>query len=215
MKKFFLIIVVLVTCIYVKSQTKALTDDGREVILYENGTWKYAHDSSSKTLVNPDSLATNPHGFGKSAGSSFLVKSRVMNAGVYINPAKWIFMAHRENEINPEYRFSMKSSEGYAMLITEKIPIGFEGIREAALINAQKVSNDAKETSAEFRIVNGKKILCLKIQGTIKTIKFVYLGYYFSNDNGTVQLIAYTGQQYFSHLQSEMESFLNGLVELK
>lgn len=214
MNKLFFILCVLTITISAKAQTRALTDNGREVFLYENGTWKYSQDSTDTKSVSTDSLSINKDKFVKSNQSTFLVKSKVFNVGIYINPTKWTFAAHKENEKNPEYRFSLKSGEGYAMMIAEKTEIDLENMRNIAFINAQKASVDIKETKAEYRIVNNKKIMCLEFKGTIQGIKFVYFGYYFSNSKGTVQLISYSSQQYFESIQKDLENFLNGLVVL-
>ena len=195
------------------AQIKALTETGKEVLLFDNGTWKYSNDSSN-TDNKPDSISLNAHSFSKTAGQTFLVKSKVFNVGIYINPSKWTFSSHRDNESNPEYRFSLKSGDGFAMMITEKTTIDLENMRQIALLNAQKASIDAKETSAEYRMVNNKKILCLTMQGTIKGIKFAYLGYYYSNSNGTIQLVSYSSQKLFETQKKEFEELLNGLVEL-
>jgi polyribonucleotide nucleotidyltransferase len=215
MDRLFLILCILTISNISKSQTKALTENGREVVLFENGTWKYSEDSSNDTTNPIDSLAINKNKFTKISGATFLVKSKIFNVGVFINPTKWIFSPHSDNEKNPEYRFSLKSNEGYVLMVTEKTQIDLESMRQIALENAQKASSDVKEKSAEYRIVNNKKILCLKFQGTIKGIKFTYFGYYYSNSNGTIQLLSYSSQQYFDSIQKELETFLNGLVEIE
>lgn len=213
MNKIFLISVLLITLNPANAQVKALTETGKEVILFDNGTWKFANDSS-KNAASFDSLTTNPQQFHKTSESTFLVKSKVLNVGVFINPSKWTFSAHRENEVNPEYRFGSKSGEGFAMMITEKTQIDLENMRQIALLNAQKASVDATVTSAEYRMVNDKKVLCLEIKGTIQGIKFVYLGYYFSNENGTIQLVSYTNQKLYAESRKELESLINGFVEI-
>lgn len=215
-KNFFFLYIVLLSY-NVQSQTKALTEDGREVVLYNNGTWRYQleQDSTDVSSVSVDSLPVNKIKFSRPAGSSFLVKSKVFNVGIYINPSKWTFTQRRDNEKNPEFRFAMKTADAYAMTVTESTTIDLNNIRDIALLNAQKVSLDVKETFAEYRMVNDIKVLCLQFKGTIKGIKFVYYGYYYSNANGTIQMIGYTSQQKFESLKSEIENFLNGLVEIK
>jgi hypothetical protein len=215
MNKLFLILCLLTISNTVTSQIKALTDTGREVILLYNGTWKYSDDNSRTNAASTDSLTTNKTKFIKTSQATFLVKSTNFNVGVFMNPTKWTFAVHKDNEKNPEYRFNLKSGEGYAMMVTEKTQINLESMRQIALLNAQKASVDVKETSAEYRIVNNNKILCLKFQGTIQGIKFVYFGYYYSNSNGTVQLLSYSSQQYFDSYQKELENFLNGFVEIE
>jgi hypothetical protein len=213
MKQLFFILCILSFTNSARSQIKALTESGREVALFDDGTWKYLQDSST-TSYKSDSLTINAHEFFKTKAATFLVKSKIFNIGVYINPAKWTFSAHKENEKNPEYRFSLKTAEGYTIMISEKTQIDLDKMPEIALENAQKASLDAKIISAEYRMVNTKKILCLQIQGTISGIKFVYFGYYYSNANGTIQLISYTSKQFFTGLQKELEDFLNGLTEI-
>ena len=132
-----------------------------------------------------------------------------------MDPNKWTFTPHSDNEKNPEYRFSLKIGEGYTMMVTEKTKIELESLREIALINARKSSVDVKETNAEYRFVNNKKVLCLTFTGTIMGIKFVYFGYYYSNINGTVQLVSFSSLQYFDNIKKELENFLNGFVEIE
>lgn len=215
MNKIFLLFLFLISADVSICQIKALTETGKEVLLLDNGTWKYSNDSSNNDATKTDSIAINPHSFSKKPGQTFLVKSNNFNVGVYMNPSKWTFSAHKDNEKTPEYRFSLKSGDGFVMMITETTPISLETMRQIALSNAQKASVDARETQAEYRTVNNKKMLCLTIQGTIKGIKFTYYGYYYSNDNGTIQLISYTSQKLFETLKTEFDIFLNGLVELQ
>jgi hypothetical protein len=135
--------------------------------------------------------------------------------GVSINPSKWAFTGRKANEKNPEYNFSLKSGDGYAMLIAETTPIDLEALRQIALLNAQRASIDIKETFAEYRIVNNKKMLCLEMKGTVNGLKIAYLGYYYSNDNGTVQLVSFASQMQYNKLKEDMTLFLNGLTEIQ
>lgn len=214
LKNFFLLIFLLIVFCGTSAQINAITDNGKQVVLFDNGTWKYMKDSTSEDIKN-DSLKINPLKFSKPKTANFLVKSNIVNIGIYIDPNKWTFSLHRDNEVNPEYRFTLKNGDGYALLVSEKTPIDLESLKEIALINAQKASIDAKIISSEYRIVNNKKILCLKMTGTIKDIRFEYFGYYYSNENGTIQLLTYTSQKVFDNLNKEFEDFLNGLIEIE
>ncbi|SFS98206.1 hypothetical protein [Mucilaginibacter polytrichastri] len=55
-------------------------------------------------------------------------------------------------------------------------------------------------------------MLYLEMSGTIQGIKIKYLGYYYSDQKGTVQLLAYTSAMLYKEARAEMETFLNGLV---
>jgi hypothetical protein len=215
MTKFLLFLTSLTISNIIHSQTKALTENGQEVILFENGTWKYLNADSNNTRNSSDTLNLNQNKFHKPTSSTFLVKSKILNVGVFINPTQWTFSGRRDNETNPEYRFSLKNGEGYAMMITEKLQIDLEALRKIALINAQNASLDVKETFAEYRMVNNLKVLCLKLEGTLKGVKFTYFGYYYSNPNGTVQLVSYSSQKLFEGIKKELDSFLNGFIEIE
>jgi hypothetical protein len=50
------------------------------------------------------------------------------------------------------------------------------------------------------------------MSGTVQGIKFRYMGYYFSNEKGTTQLLSYTTDAMYKDASKELETFLNGLV---
>ncbi len=81
-----------------------------------------------------------------------------------------------------------------------------------ANLRKEKLRGDAKIVKEEYRIVNNQKVLCMQMRGTIKGIKFVYFGYYYSDKSGTIQLLTYTSEELFKDLQKEFEEFLNGFV---
>ena len=213
MKFFFPLLLTHGLAIHGNAQTKAISDQGREVTLFDNGTWKYSHDSTSANA--PDSLQLNPVSFAKSADAGFLVKSTTFNVGVSINPADWTYTGRHENEKNPEYHFSAKTIDGYAMLITETVGVDLVSLKRAALSNARSASFDIQETYADYRMVNGIKVVCLEMKGTVSGIQLAYLGYYCSNENGTVQLLAYCSLQQYEKMKPALTQFLNGLTEIK
>jgi hypothetical protein len=210
MIRLFLILFQVVIFSSLKCQIKALTENGREVQLNDNGTWQYITTDNDSN--NSDSIVTNPIYFHTTPGATFLLKSNVFNVGIYLNHNKWIFAPHKSNEVNPEYRFESKFHNGYAMMLTEVTPVDLESMKSIALHNAQKAASDAKVTHSEYRIVNGKKVLCLTIKGTIEGIKFIYFGYYYSNPNGTTQILAYGSENMFKESFKEWEEFLNGFT---
>ena len=211
MKRLLLIFILSSFFSSLKSQIKALTESGREVALYENGTWKYITDSLNGNTEDSNELKLNPIPLFKLASSSFLVKSKVFNVGVAINPAKWKF-SKPENDEDFEYQFSSKIKDIFVSMITEKTGIPLTSMPYVALTNAKKASIDVRLAHQEYRMVNNSKVLCLELRGTIQEIRFVFLGYYYSNDTGTLQLVSYTSERLFDQNKKEMEEMLNGLT---
>jgi len=69
---------------------------------------------------------------------------------------------------------------------------------------------DAKIAFEENRTVNGKKFLCLKIEGAINSINFIYYGLYYSGTEGTLRVLTYTSKDLFDEYKTDFEDFLNG-----
>jgi hypothetical protein len=193
-----------------QAQKKAVTETGDEVLLYDDGTWKYI----SNTVSDKVEIVTNPQAFKKSNAAGFLLKSGKFNIGVWLDAKKWSFGKANNNE-EAEYEMQLKGKDLYAMLITEKIEIPLETLKTIAIENGRKAAPDLQVIKQEYRTVNNIKVLLLQMNGSTQGIKFSYLGYYFSSANGTVQFVTYTAQNLLSSLREDAEQLLNGLVTVE
>jgi len=208
MKKLVLFLICACSISFAHAQKTAITDTGEEVILYPDGTWK------SKSVVKVTVIPLNPKKFAKPTTSTFLLKSTRVNIGVWLDPKVWSFKKADENE-EGEYELQLKGGDLYAIMITEKVEIPLETLKGIAVENARSVSPDVTIVKEEYRTVNNVKVLLLQMSGTIEGVKFTYFGYYYSNANGTVQLLTYTSQNLFASYQVNAEALLNGFVEIK
>jgi hypothetical protein len=199
----------LLTLTITHAQQKAVTELGDEVILFDNGTWKYQNEDA---LIEKE-ITTNPKKFIADKESTFLLKSSKVNVGVYLNPKIWSFKKATDNP-EAEFEFQLKDEDLYGMMITEKIEIPLETLKSSALENGKAAAPDLKIVKEEYRNVNGIKVLLLQMDGSTTGIKFTYYGYYFSNTNGTVQFITYTSQNLLESYKPESEKLLNGFVEI-
>ncbi len=141
-----------------------------------------------------------------------MLKSKKTDVAVWINPVKWTFTNAKENP-DAEYEFQLKNEDAYGLLITERIEIPLLSLRNIALENAKSAAPDIQIVNEEFRNVNGNKVLMLEMEGSIEGIELTYYGYYYSNENGTNQLITYTSQNLFSAYRRDLSDLLNGMVE--
>lgn len=207
MKSILIILGVMFMGLQGMAQISAITNTGEEVVLYDDGAWQYVDPPED---TEPE---LNPRKFEKNASSTFQVKSKRVDMGLWLNPKKWKFSRGADNE-DAEYEFELKGEDLYALMITEKVSIPMLTLKGIALENARQVAPDARITKEEYRFVNGMKLLCMQMEGTIQGIRFGYLGYYYSNEGGTVQLITYTAQNLMKQYESEIEELLNGFMEL-
>jgi hypothetical protein len=192
-----------------QAQQKGVTETGEDVILFEDGTWKYQNEDD----ILKNEIPTNPNIFEKDNQSTFLLKSSRLNVGVYLNPKIWSFKKATGNP-EAEYELQLKGEDLYGLLITEKVEIPLESLKSIALENGKTAAPDLKIVKEEYRNVNGLKTLLLQLNGTIQGIKFSYYGYYFTSINGTVQFITYTSQNLIDSYRPESEKLLNGFVEI-
>jgi hypothetical protein len=210
MKKFLVPLLLFFANLNAEAQKKAVTDNGDEVVLYDDGTWKSVNADSSSQQNIPVNLAS----FTKSKNTAFLLKSTKCNIGVWVDAKKWQFKKGIRNE-DAEFEFASKGNDLYGMMISEKIEIPIESLKEIALENAKKVASDVYIVKQEYRTVNGKKMLLMQMNGTLRGVKFAYYGYYYSNPGGTVQLVSYTSQNLLKDRLADAEEFLNGIVTLE
>ena len=209
MKKYITLLFCLLLIVSVNAQKKAVTETGDEVILFDDGTWEYEDNYNFEELEIP----TNPKQFKKEDSASFLLKSKKLNVGFWLNPKKWTFQKATDN-LEAEYEFQLKGEDLYGMVISEKVEIPLETLKYIALENGKGAAPDLKVVKEEFRFVNGIKVLLLEMNGTMQGIKFSYYGYYFSSTNGTVQFITYTSQNLLDSYRNKCDDLLNGLIEI-
>ena len=181
------------------------------MILYADGTWKYANDKSAVKDAAETKPDTSKINFTKTEASSFQVTSSKIGCSIYLNPKKWSFEKSKEGAAS-EFEFTLKDKDAYGMLITEKIEIPKNALKTAALNNAKEVAPDIKIIKEEYRKVNGKYMLMMEMSGTINGIKFTYFGYYYSSEKGTAQLLTYTSANLVNEFHDDLEEFLDGFV---
>ncbi len=204
------IILFLILSINCQAQVSAITSNGEEVILYANGTWKYVSKNDSVKEISLNSTK-----FSKNNQSTFQVKSNVLtNTSIYINPKTWSFKKPGDGSAR-EYTFQLKEKDAYGMLITERIGIPIESLKDLALKNARKAAPDLQVVKEEFRMVNGVKVLFMQMNGTLQGISFSYYGYYYSSRSGSMQLLTYTSENLLNEYKTNLEELLNGLVVIE
>lgn len=210
MKILNLILLILISTQFVSAQIYAITETGDEVVLYNDGSWMYLSDENSERGEIP----VNDTEFLKDDNSTFLVKSKNVDMGIYIDPVSWKF-SKGSDEDGYEYLFEMKGEDLYAMLISEKVQIPVETLQQIAIENARSVAPDIRVVKEEYRTVNGLKLLHMQMSGSIQGIKLTYYGYYYSNSSGTIQLLAYTGEYLLNTYINDIELLLNGFVDIQ
>jgi hypothetical protein len=187
---------------------KAITDDGDIVVLNDDGTWVYEQGKAEGEIQ----LDMNPLTFSKDSNAKFMLKSSKTNAAFWINPKNWTFKKNENGHESAEYTFKFKGSDLYGMVISEQLEIKLEELAGLAFNNAKDAAPDLKIVKKEYRMVNDHKVIYMEMEGTIQSIRFTYLGYYFSNSTGSTQYLTYTGSNLVKKYRKEIDNFLNGFA---
>lgn len=181
---------------------RATTEDGHLVILKKDGTWQFSRNSSPS--------ATNTRGaYQKPESATAVFKAKSGKFSIWFDPSKW---SQKKSDNSSQPTFEHKDGDVNVMIIAERIEMKIEALKEMVINNAQAVAPDIKVTYEEKRLVNRKNVLCMRMEGTIQSIHFIYYGYYYTGKEGTVQLLSYTSQNLFPEYENDMTEFLNGLV---
>ena len=182
MKKIFTLAVLLQSLTFI-AQQRALTEDGKEVVLFDNGTWKFVNESDAKVL---ETIVTNNNVFEKTKTASFLMKSKKIDVGVYFDPKKWK-LATQNISPHVEYFFAERNSnDGYfGFMITEKVQIAtLKNLKDLIIENVNRNVDYFRLKESEYRTVNGMKVLYIRYAANTKGMDFEYAGNYSINSDG-------------------------------
>ncbi|MCC5918968.1 MAG: hypothetical protein JJU02_16750 [Cryomorphaceae bacterium] len=117
-------------------------------------------------------------------------------------------------DLNPEADIALQflHSDIYAMVIYEELEVPIEYLSNLAVENALNIASDIVVVMKEYRIVNGEKVICMRMDGTMQGMKISYMTYFFSGDDGSLQFHVFTGQKLVEKHIEEIEKLLNGLM---
>jgi hypothetical protein len=197
---------------YACAQVKGVTEDGNDVILFDDGTWKFVNESDAQTLEKIDE---NPAVFGKSKDQSALLKSSRLDAGLYYNPKKWRISSQAVGS-HIEYFLRDKNAENplFGFITTEKLQItDLKSLKNLMLANIQRNVDFFRLKQSEYRTVNGLKVLYLRYAANVKGLDFEYGTYYYLTNSGYCAVVFYSAQSEFEKNAAAAEQFLNGIVK--
>lgn len=204
MKKLILSLFVCFAAVMAKAQIKATTEEGRSVILKQDGTWSY----DSTTVANADSGVKV---FTKPAVDTKCLKSEKVSYDFCYNPAAWQISGFKLNQ-DAEFSLVHKKGDAYAMIITERIGFELEMFKNALVERLKSVSSESTVLLEERVVVNGIPAYHVRAQAKLEGLVFMYDSYYISDENGAIQLTAFTGKNIFKQYEKDFIQLLNGIT---
>ena len=195
---------------------KAITTDGRRILLYDDGTWKYELEPVPVTrgTAVPDTaedLFNKPVGgqFQKSPYNKKEWKSNRTHFSIWFNPKKWkLNLLHN----TPPAEVSFHFNETICQAITERLDIDMEvWIRDAKLFRKQNYPS-MKIQQEEWRTVNGQNVYYIKWQTGDNRTNIQCYNYFAKGNTELIQVGISTPVSIASETEEEVLRLLNGLV---
>lgn len=204
MKRLVPIIALLIAfCAFVGAQDiKAVTEDGRSVLLHDNGTWGYvdapqASVSPARTFTAPDTAISK-------------ASSRKAKIAVFYDPTLWT--VEKLTGEAAEFQFQLGDNEVYARLIAEAETFDLSTVRAGIIANAKKAAKSFEVTEEGSAVVNGVQVQTLKAKVKMQGIDVTFYWYYWSGPKGTVQLYGYASPADFDANFKAIQDLMNGLT---
>lgn len=199
MLRLFACVMPLVAAAPLIAQVPATTFDGKAVMLYDNGTWKYA---AADTASRPD---TNT----RAASSTVRDQVAILDGRAVLryDPNKW-----RETPAGQPGRVMLAhlTGDGMAMVIAEHLEMQVDTLAQVALDNARNAAPDVHLVSRTHVRVSGKDMVEMEFSGNLRGIAFTYLGRYYGGKEGSFQVLTFTGSSLFPEYEADFRELLDG-----
>jgi hypothetical protein len=221
MKKIIIVLSIGMFCLSItpahSQQIKAKTEDGKDVILYPNGTWQFVKTeepppppASGKTQPPPAQAPPATPGMTP-AGAKKVVTGKRGTYELRYDETKWKVA---QIKFNPaaEFCFIHTAGDAYAMIIDETMQMPLDMLKTMAWENVKKTVPDVHITDEGKKTINNNEVLYMKMEGTSQMKPVTYLGYYYTGNGGTIQLITYAAQDILTKIETDMVDFLNGFA---
>ena len=173
--------------------------DGRQVTLKPDGTWVFVTPPAEPSAAAPK--------YTKSAAATKKVDAPYGQFAVWIDPNRWNELKREPGKI----LFQHTNGQAWALIFAEALGVPTGVLKEAALENARSADPNMHVVFEERRIVNGREVLCMKMEGNLKGLPFRYYGYYYGGASGSIQVVTYTLQSAFDQNEPDFTELLSGL----
>lgn len=183
-----------------QAPVKATTEDGKQVLLLQDGTWKYAQPAP------PDEKA-GQSSYTKATAATQVLSINKGAASLSFDPNEWTI----SDQTDPNRTtFEHKSGDLYATVLAERIQTSLEALKSLAVQNAKNAATSFKILDDDTRVVNGVKVAHMRFQATIKEIAFILEGYYYAGPAGSIQVVTWSGANLYPEYKQVIQDFLDG-----
>jgi len=177
---------------------KAITEDGRRVILGGDGRWSF--DNAQPPGASRQPLSESPF------------RPTVKGYSVNFDTTKWTLSAPDKNEAANRRTFRHRTLPLYAMVVSDEIPATSEIVRNVIVANAKSAGGDPKVLADDTKSLRGKDVGMMRMLVSLNGLDFVFSTAYYGDQRGNIQVMCWTGQSLFFKYQADCQAFVEGLA---
>jgi hypothetical protein len=200
-------------------QTRAVTEYGDTIYIYNNGTWSFEQLDETPEL---DELAfltaelkidTLDSDFSYSPKNKKEVQNTQGQFTIKYNDEQWKRVPPATLNDDAEFAFQSKKSDIWCIVISEETPIEADKLyRIAKKTMGENSGTEPKVIKTELRKVNGTEVIRGVLEASFSGITFIFDSYYFSNELGSVQFTTWTSNKVWERNESHILEMLNGFI---
>ena len=212
------ILTVIVQSIY--GQTRAITEKGDTIFVYDNGTWSFEFLEEMPEQINEFSylsqelvLDTIPAKFKVLPEANKQVKDSRDMFVIKYDEQIWKRVPPATLNDEADFAFQAKKNDIWCIVIAEETPIQHDKLFLIAKNTMKEhTGTDPEVIKTELRTVNGTKLMRGVMKAEYSGIVFIFDTYYFSNDLGSVQFTTWTSEKVWERNESVILNLLNGFM---
>jgi hypothetical protein len=176
---------------------RAITEDGRKVLLAPDGKWRFdTSPASAPSSTNP----VSPY------------QSAVQRFSVSFSPGDWTLVPKRDGDQGNKRTFRHRSLPIYAMVIADELPATTPVLKNIILSNARSAGATTTVLVDQSQDLRGKEVGALRFAASMDGLDFVFSSHYYADSDGNIQVMCYTAQALFFKYKGDCQRFLDGLT---
>jgi hypothetical protein len=172
----------------------------------------FEEDRAPRPLQSNGDFPTNPFPYQRPSDATLYIPDPDGMYRTWFNPNQWIPQPPSPDNPNTEVIFSFRRAQAVAMLIVEPTEVPLPQLVEATVTNLKGMASNVRAIAEEYRDVNDRFILCVRIDGSLRSENFTYYNYYYPGEGYTLQFTLYAPRQVFLQHQEAIRALMNGLV---
>jgi hypothetical protein len=176
---------------------RAVTEDGRKVVLSQDGRWRF-----DRTSLAPSAAVDSVSPY----------QTAVPRFSVAYDASKWVLSPKRDGDEINKRTFRHKSLPVHAVIIADEIPLATDALKNIILSNAQSAGATTTVLLDQEKQLSGKDVGFLRFAANLKGMDFVFSSHYYGDGDGNIQVMCFTAQSIFFKYEGECQQFLAGLT---